>query len=107
MDPFWEDVYPVQGAFDGFFAVVFPLFLLVLGLIVRSALRSRKVLRDAGMDPIAAHAELTARLARGPLATPAPSLEQRLAELDDLRRRGLITPEEHAAARAAALTGPR
>jgi hypothetical protein len=36
-----------------------------------------------------------------PYCGPAPrSVEQRLAELDDLLRRGVISPDEHAAARA-------
>ncbi|WP_104523601.1 SHOCT domain-containing protein [Blastococcus atacamensis] len=88
----------------GVFAVF---FLGVVAFIVTSAVRSRRVLRAAGLDPVAAHAQLTARIAQGPLASPIQGLEQRLAELDELRRRGLITAEEHTAARAAALSGPR
>ncbi|MBF4613889.1 SHOCT domain-containing protein [Curtobacterium sp. VKM Ac-1376] len=36
---------------------------------------------------------------------PDRPLEQRLAELDDLHARGVISDEEHRAARAAALGG--
>ncbi len=85
------------------FAVFALFFVFVLVMIVRTMVRSRKVLRDAGLDPMAADAEIAVRLARGPLGSPAPGLEQRLAELDDLHRRGVITPAEHEAARRNAL----
>jgi hypothetical protein len=98
---------PGLGEFPTMFVVLFVvvgLFILVVFAgVVTSLLRSRRVLRDNGLDPLAAPAELAVRLARGPLAAPAKSLEARLAELDDLRRRGLITDAEHAEARRAAL----
>jgi len=85
---------------------VFALFFVaVVALIVTTALRSRKVLHDSGLDPLAARAQIAARLSRGPLATPLQSLAQRLSELDDLRRRGMITEAEYVTARAAALGG--
>jgi hypothetical protein len=40
------------------------------------------------------------------LLAPRPSLEARLAELDDLHARGVITADEHAKARAEVLAGP-
>ena len=86
------------------FAVFAVFFLLVVVLIVRASVRSRRVLRDNGFDPLAAEAQLAVRLAQGPLGTPSKSLEHRLVELDDLHRRGVISGEEHAAARRAALT---
>jgi hypothetical protein len=85
------------------FAIFAVFFLLVLVLIVRSSVRSRRVLREHGLDPYAAQAEIAVRLAQGPLGTPAKTLEQRLTELDDLHHRGVISGEEHAAARHAAL----
>jgi hypothetical protein len=98
---------PELGEFPLFMKIAFGVFavffLLVLVLVVRSTLRSRRVLRAHGIDPMAAQAELAVRLAQGPLGTPSKSLEQRLAELDDLHRRGLITADEHGAARRAAL----
>ena len=71
--------------------------------MVISFARSRRVLRDSGLDPLTARAQIAARVARGPLAAPAQSLEQRLSELDDLHRRGMITEAEYSAARTAAL----
>jgi lipopolysaccharide export LptBFGC system permease protein LptF len=86
------------------FAVFAVLFVVVLVVVATGIVRSRTVLRESGLDPLSAQAQLAARLAQGPLGTPAQSLEQRLAELDDLQRRGLITAEEHAEGRRAALT---
>ena len=100
--PGFGDLPPFMLVFFGVFAV---LFVTIVVLVVRTAVRSRRVLRDAGFDPLAAQAQIAARLAGGPLGTRATSLEQRLTELDDLHRRGLISGEEHEAGRRAALTG--
>ena len=93
-----------------FFLVAFALVaLVVLGgmvLVVVVALRNRKVLKDAGLDPLTAEAQLAVRFAHSGLLSPAASpatLEQRLAELADLHARGVISDEELAAARAKAL----
>jgi hypothetical protein len=102
MDPGFGDFPPF---FLIAFAVVGAFILVAFGFAVTSAVRSRQVLRDSGLDPLAAHAQIAARLAQGPLATPVRSLEQRLAELDDLHRRGVISDSEHGDARRAALAG--
>jgi hypothetical protein len=86
------------------FAVAGVFILGVATVIVLGISRSRRVLRDNGLDPLTAHAQIAARFANGPLAAPATSIEQRLAELADLHRRGIISQAEHDAARAAALT---
>jgi len=95
------------GGFPLFFRIAFVLVgllvLVVFVVVVISAVRSRKVLRDSGLDPMTAHAGLAARIAQGPLAQRPRTLEERLGELDDLHRRGTITDAEHAAARKAAL----
>ena len=100
---------PGLGDFPPYFLIAFAFvgaFILVAFVFaVTSAVRGRKVLRDSGLDPLAAHAQIAARLVQGPLATPAKSLEQRLAELDDLHRRRVISDSEHGAARRAALLG--
>jgi hypothetical protein len=99
---------PGFGDFPLFFLIAFGVvatfILVVFVMVVLSAVRSRRVLRDSGLDPLAAHAQIAARLANGPLATQGKTLEQRLAELDDLHRRGVITAAEHGAARTAALS---
>jgi hypothetical protein len=100
MQPGFGDFPPI---FLIMFGVVATFIVVVLVMVVVSAVRSRKVLRESGLDPLAAHAQIAARLAHGPLATPGKSVEQRLAELDDLHRRGVITTAEHDAGRRAAL----
>ncbi|WP_091771298.1 hypothetical protein [Blastococcus aurantiacus] len=102
---------PGFGDFPPFFLVAFGVVALfiagVFAMVVVGAVRSRRVLRDSGLDPLAAHAQIAARLADGPLGASRRSLEQRLAELDDLHRRGVITAAEHGAARSAALSDDR
>jgi hypothetical protein len=95
---FPDDGWPTEilWAF-GLFAVF---FVLVLTLGITTTIRSRRVLEDAGLDPLAAGAQLAARLANSRLVAPARSTEDRLRELTGLRDRGVITTEEYAAARA-------
>ena len=102
---------PGFGAFPPFFLIAFgvvALFILTVFVLgVMSAVRSRRVLRESCLDPLAAHAQIAARLAHGPLGAQQKSREQRLAELDDLHRRGVITTAEHDSARTAALADLR
>ena len=88
------------------FAVVGLLVLCGFVLALVTALRNRRVLKDAGLDPLTAQAQLAVRFAQsGMLApsVPTQTLEQRLSELSDLHTRGVISDEELAAARAKAL----
>ena len=85
------------------FVVVGALVVAVVVLGVTIAVRSRRVLRDSGLDPLAAGAQIAARVSRGPLGTPTQTLAGRLTELDDLQHRGLISDAEYSAARTAAL----
>jgi hypothetical protein len=85
-------------------------FCLVLALVVAGFVvtfvgiaKGRRTLLDAGIDPLTAQAQLAAKLMNSELLSPAHTLEQRLAELDDLHRRGVISDEEHRTARAKAL----
>jgi len=66
------------------------------------------VLKSGGLNPFVARQQLEARLARSRMmapATPHKGVEQRLAEVNDLNARGVITAEEHAAARAKIISG--
>jgi len=69
-----------------------------------SAARSRRNLRRSGLDPATLQADLAARVMNSPALDPAKPVEQRLAELDDLHRRGVISAEEHRLARARVLS---
>jgi hypothetical protein len=62
------------------FVLVVVMFVSVVLVIAVSASRSRRVLKDAGLDQ--------------------SSLEERLRELDDLHTRGVISDEERATTRA-------
>lgn len=87
-----------------FIAVVMVLFVLVVLFIVISSVKNWRALKKAGVDPLAAHGQLAGQLANSELLAGKQSTEDRLRELDDLRARGVISDEEHRAARAAALT---
>lgn len=112
IDPGMGD--PVSGVASGMagvmglFAVIF-VGIVVFGIVV--SVRKYRVLKDAGIDPLAVDATIAAKviksgaLAPASTATPAKTLEERLRELDDLRARGVITEDEHREARAAALRG--
>lgn len=82
----------------------------VVVLVVRNAGR----LVRHGIDPTTVEAEVAARLLQSQALAPAVpaeggaaavrSVEERLAELDALHARGVISEEERAAARARVLT---
>ena len=82
------------------FVLFVVMFVAVVLVIAVSAGRSRRALKDAGLDPLAAEAQLAAQAAHSRLLAPQRSLEERLRELDDLAARGVITAEEKAATRA-------
>ena len=95
------------GAFGTLFAVMFTLVPLAIAgvfvLVVVSAVRNRRTLRDAGYDPLTVQSQMAVRAMDSQLMAPRRTLGERLAELDALRAAGTISPDEHAAARAAAL----
>lgn len=109
-----DDVF--FGGMPGFMGVAFAifgvLFVAAVIFIIVVAARNWKAAKDAGYDPLAMQTQATAQVMRSELLRPAgtpvsqaapASIEQRLAELDDLHARGVITDAEHAAARASAL----
>lgn len=99
---------------EGLFGLVLVLF---IGGAIFSAIvgfRKYRILKDAGADPFTVDAAVAAKVLRSDVLrpsgsqepeAPARSLEERLKELDDLLARGIITPDEHREARAAALRG--
>jgi hypothetical protein len=111
---------PDPNSFDssfGVFGTIIKIGFVVIGLlfvcaIIRATIRGRrgrKILRDAGLDPMMARVQMEARLANSALLAPAKStaksVEERLAELESLHGRGLITGEELHEARAKILAG--
>lgn len=101
------DVPPGFGGAEPAFSALLLVFA-VVGLLVLAGflfvgyamVRSARASRRAGVDPFTPEAAVVAQALRG--GAPRP-LEQRLAELDDLLRRGVISSDEHRAARAQAL----
>jgi hypothetical protein len=92
--------FSTSPGIPGWFVVLFILFA-IIG--IGTAIWRFSVLRSGGLNPFVAKEQLEARLAQSQLMTPpdpVKSIEQRLAELDDLRDRGVISADEHAAARA-------
>lgn len=101
-------VFPVLiGLGFVLFGALFIGFIVFLIIVIR---RNWKTAKDAGYDPLTMETQMAAQVMNSellrPAAAPAPAtLEQRLAELDDLRVRGVISDAEHASARTKALEG--
>lgn len=104
---------------DGF-GIIFAIFpwlfgavaVLIVSIWIYGAVkvvRNRRVLREAGYDPGTVASQLAVRYLQGqPAPTGHPAVRSapdRLAELADLRDRGLITPDEYQARRAQILDG--
>lgn len=108
---------PLDAA-DTWFPIVFAIAaaVVLIGFIVVivSIIRRNARLRSLGHDPMTVDADIAHRMATGTLTTPdapadaaaadaAPasaSVEERLAEVDELHRRGAIDDAERAATRA-------
>ena len=91
--------------FEVAFGVVALLILVGFVLTIALAVRNVRAVRRAGRDPWTLQAEIATQLASSSALAPSRSLEERLAELDDLLARGVISASENAAARAAVLAG--
>ena len=107
------------NSFDSFglFGTIIEIGFVVIGLLFVFAIiravtyggRRRKILRAAGLDPRMAPFQMEARLVNSALLAPANStaktVEERLAKLERLHGRGLISDEELHEARAKTLAG--
>lgn len=109
-----DDVVGVGGpgmatstGFEGFFALFLVLFVAAAIFSVAVGIRKYRILRDAGTDPFTVDAAVAAKVLKSDmLNTPAERpTEERLAELDGLLARGVISADEHRDARAAILRG--
>lgn len=80
------------------------LFIAVVGLIIFVAVRNYRKAKSAGFDPLTLETELMARAANSAMLAPEKSLEDKLAELDSLHSRGIITRDEYLQARRDALS---
>ncbi|HEV2887848.1 MAG TPA: SHOCT domain-containing protein [Jatrophihabitans sp.] len=96
-----DDFGSIPTPFLLFFGAVIAMMACIVVLAVVMALRNRRVFREAGIDPGTVGSQLAVRYLRGQSGRPAVrSASDRLAELTDLRDRGLITATEYDARRA-------
>jgi hypothetical protein len=78
---------------------------------IGSTIRRASILRKAGLSPMFAREQLEAQLAQNlrnaapTSGQPAKTTEERLAELEALHERGVITAEELAVGRAKVIGG--
>jgi hypothetical protein len=92
----------IPGWFIGIFVII---ALVGIGSAVARALYRQ----SRGVDPFFAKEQVEAAIVNSELMRPREaepthkSIEERLTELDDLHRRGVISEEEHRAARAMVL----
>lgn len=101
-----DDFGSMPTAFVWFFGVTVALMVCIIVLATVTAVRNRRVLRQAGIDPSTVSSQLAVRYLRGQAGKPAVrSAPDRLAELTDLRDRGLITPDEYHTRRTQILDG--
>lgn len=93
----------------GAFGVLFGVVSAVIGLgfvaiVVTIVLRSARMAKR-GQNPFTMEEDLAYQAMQSRTLAPEKPLEQRLAELDDLLARGVISDEEHRTARTEALRG--
>lgn len=108
-DVFGELFGDEMGAGFGAFGVLFGIAAAIVGIgfvavIVTIVVRSTRMAKR-GQNPFTLQEDLAYQAMQSQTLAPAKSLEQRLAELDDLHARGIISDEEHRKARGEALGG--
>ncbi|WP_395819342.1 SHOCT domain-containing protein [Curtobacterium flaccumfaciens] len=95
--------------FDGWFGIAFGVvaalaILTTLTIVILSLYRGKRM-ADRGQNPLTMQEDIAYQAMQSRTFAPDKPLEQRLAELDDLHARGVISDEEHRSARAEALRG--
>lgn len=97
-----EDTDLFGGGFGYLFVGVLGVILLVVVVGVISTVKRWRAAKDAGLDPLTADVQVLGRLHQSQMLAPPDTratTEQRLAEVEDLHRRGVITDDERAGAR--------
>ncbi|MCD2441527.1 SHOCT domain-containing protein [Agromyces sp. SYSU K20354] len=94
-----------SSAFNVMFAIVVIFIAVVFVLMIVTMVRNYSKAKSTGHDPLTLQTELATRALDSEILAPAKSIEQRLAELDDLAARGVISADERLAARADVLAG--
>src|SRR4051812_41549443 len=86
-------------------AVTIGAVLIGVGFVIAIAVAIYRATRMAnrGQNPLTLQEDIAHRAMQSKTLAPVQSLEQRLAELDDLHERGIISDDEHRSARTDAL----
>lgn len=114
-----SDFESIQSTAVGISAAVGIFWVIFLGVVawgIYVAVKNYRLAKSRGYDPVTMETDMATRLMdsqimqpAAPTATPtsaAPAtVEERLAEIDGLHERGVISAEERAAARAKILGG--
>lgn len=102
-DPFMG-TSSIFGAMSIVMVIFTVLFIAAVIFIVFVMIRNYKTSKKAGLDPFTLQTELAVRAANSQMLAPRQSREKRLAELEDLLARQMITREEYTQARMKILT---
>lgn len=97
--------FPDEGAFNVIFGVGAVVVALGFVAVIVLAIVNFRRVRNSGHNPFTLEADLATRALDSRLLAPSRSVEDRLRELEGLRDRAVITPEEYTAARADILRG--
>jgi cytochrome c-type biogenesis protein CcmH/NrfG len=108
-DDFTETNNPLvpagYDAFGALFAVGAVIVVLgIIAVVVLAVYRGTRMAKR-GQNPLTLQEDLAFQAGKSATLAPVQTLERRLAELDDLHARGVISDEEHRSARAEALRG--
>lgn len=106
-DDFVSPGMAASTGMEGFFGLFVVVFVGVAIFSIVVGIRKYRILHDAGADPFTVDAAVAAKVLKSDMLNPSAgrSVEERLAELDGLLARGVISDEEHREARAAVLRG--
>ena len=100
---------PDGSGIPGWFIAFLVIAAIIVVIGIGISIWKFSVLRSGGLNPLIAREQLEAKLNRSQLAAPPAaaekSIEQHLAELEDLHERGVISDAELAAARAKIIAG--
>lgn len=112
--PDLESVETTVAGIAAFTGLFWFLFVAALAFGIYSGVKNYRLARRRGYDPVTMQTDMATRLMDSQLmqssappaaAVSAGTVEERLAEIDSLHERGVITADERAAARAKILGG--
>ncbi|CAM3916701.1 hypothetical protein ACXYTP_19605 [Tsukamurella ocularis] len=104
MNPYTPQVTVESPGIPGFFIagmVIFAVFFVsILTLIIVTGVKNYRAAKEKGQDIFTLETDLQVQALQSRVLGAERSIEERLAEIDDLARRGVIDADERATARA-------